>query len=187
MCSLVLVVLDEEPCLAGRPGDGARRVLPLGRQAVGAGTLKELGLACLHVGALPGLDGGGLQSATVAEGESPWLLGDGGLVNGIQVHRGLLLGLAAGQEADAGHRRGHRAGKGQHGRLGGERLMTRKECDALLLYLLTLESFKPLEATRVCCKRKYCKRTTAPEFTSGLDGGMKVMINFLMQIGQDTM
>lgn len=114
---LVLVVLDEEALVPGGASDSASRVLADGGGSVGLGSLQELGLACLHVLAAPRLQGRRLQSAAVAEGERPGLSAGRALVDGVQVHRRLLLGLAAGEEADAGHGGGHGAGQGQDGGL----------------------------------------------------------------------
>lgn len=55
---------------------------------------------------LPCLQHAVLQCTSVAEGHVPWV---GALVHGVQVECGLQLGLAAGQEHDAGHGRGHAA------------------------------------------------------------------------------
>ena len=84
--------------------------------AVGLGAPEELLLGQGRVLRVLGPAGqrGGLQGAAEAEGERP---GQGGTapVDRLQVGGGLALRLAAGQEADAGHGRGHAAGQGLDG------------------------------------------------------------------------
>lgn len=81
------------------------------------GTLHEFLLASLHILVLaaPSPQHRGLESTPVAEGEGPGLLGHHTLVDGVQVHGGLLLRLAAGEEGDAGHGSRHGAGQSHDG------------------------------------------------------------------------
>lgn len=91
------------------------------------GALQQLVLASGDVLLLagPSAQHGCLQGTAVGEGEGPWPQ-EIHLIDGVQVHGGLLLRLSAGQEGDSGNGRGHGAaqsGDGSDGHLlGGELL-----------------------------------------------------------------
>ncbi|CAN7987442.1 unnamed protein product [Ixodes pacificus] len=113
---LVGVGGDEVGAIGSQAVDGTSDILSLASQMNGAylGPLEELLLAVLDAARLagPGLEGARLQCTAVAESQGPGLLARV-LVDGVQVHGGLLLGLPAGQE---GCLTGH---GGRHGPLQG--------------------------------------------------------------------
>ncbi|CAN7986146.1 unnamed protein product, partial [Ixodes hexagonus] len=123
-CSqLVGVGGDEIGAIGSQAVDGTSDILPLASQMSSAylGPLEELVLATLDVARLarPGLEGARLQSTPIAEGQSPGFLARV-LVDGVQVHRGLLLRLPAREESSKRSQRRRLTGHGgRHGPLQG--------------------------------------------------------------------
>ena len=114
----IAVVLDKE-ALLGRLIGGISNVLSKSSLSVRLAPLEEGNLGSGDVGlvTLPDLEHSGLESATIRERHGP---GPGGvnLVDGIQVHGGLLLALTSRKEGDTGNGSGHSPLEGSHGRLG---------------------------------------------------------------------
>lgn len=115
---LIAVVLDKE-ALLGRVVGGITSVLSNGSLSVGLAPLEEGSLGGTNVGlvSLPDLEHSRLEGTTVREGHGPGPEG-GHLVDGVQVHGGLLLALSSGEEGDSSHSGGHGPLEGSHCRLG---------------------------------------------------------------------
>ena len=98
--------------------------LPVAGEAVHLGAVQERRLAGggVRVVALPRVERRGLQRAAVRERHLPRVRAE--LVDRVEVGGRLLVALAAGQEHDAGHRRGHDLAEARDRRVGDLRRAT---------------------------------------------------------------
>lgn len=110
-CCSVAVVSDV--CALSVTG-GTSCVLALGGLRVGDDSGVKGLLSSGHILSLslPGLEGWGLKSATVGEGESPWTSDLSDLIHFVQVKSGLFLWLTTWKEGNGSHGGGDGAGEG---------------------------------------------------------------------------